>query len=382
MMRMEDTALWVVGGDPDLHAVIQDAARRAFSPHATVIANDGRETLNPPAASRVFLLVLVDRDAAEEGKIIAMAGLRPGQCPIVRLGAPGHANAMEVVPPEEWNVPLLARVFRAAVEAHALARGQTRAQGDLLTVGRRISHDLRTPLGGILTAVEALQEVLAQENPSHVKLVHPISASANELMNLLERVSFVTRASAAPIAKTEIPMDEAVLAALEQLDGRVLRKHNATVSRPDTWPTVQGVAAWIQVVWWNLVANAAQHGGPAPKICIGWEQSHDECHFWVRDGGAGVPPEKRGRLFQPFHLLHELGSTRGLGLSIVQRLIELQGGRCGYESVPEGGACFFFTLPNAHKLERAAPAAIPSRPAELPTVAAIVASPATLLGLA
>jgi len=67
--------------------------------------------------------------------------------------------------------------------------------------------------------------------------------------------------------------------------------------------------------------------------------------FRVRDNGAGVPAGRRSQLFVPFNLLHELNAPRGLGLPIVNRLVELMGGRCFYEAPVGGGACFFFTLP-------------------------------------
>jgi signal transduction histidine kinase len=70
-----------------------------------------------------------------------------------------------------------------------------------------------------------------------------------------------------------------------------------------------------------------------------------EYRFWVRDDGPGIAEEKRPLLFQPFHRLHQRSSAHGLGLSIAQRLVDLQGGRCGYDPAPGGGSTFYFTLP-------------------------------------
>src|SRR5262249_25927336 len=92
------------------------------------------------------------------------------------------------------------------------------------------------------------------------------------------------------------------------------------------------------------------------------EQAH---RFWVRDHGPDVPAEQRKLLFHPFHRLHELDSANGLGLSIVQRLVELQGGRCGYESAAGGGACFYFALPFQEPSEEAE---IPGAEQQMPAV--------------
>jgi signal transduction histidine kinase len=64
----------------------------------------------------------------------------------------------------------------------------------------------------------------------------------------------------------------------------------------------------------------------------------------VSDGGPPLEPGIQGRLFSPFDQLHRRPAP-GLGLTIVQRLVALQGGECGYERRPDGSSVFFFTLP-------------------------------------
>ncbi len=65
----------------------------------------------------------------------------------------------------------------------------------------------------------------------------------------------------------------------------------------------------------------------------------------MKDNNAGPSPAVQGRLFQKFHLLHQSENSHALGLSVVQRLMELQDGKCGFEPVAGGGSCFYFTLP-------------------------------------
>ena len=223
-----------------------------------------------------------------------------------------------------------------------LSRENARLRGDLLTVARRISHDLRTPLGGIVVASEMLKEILAENKPSRASLTAPIFNSAEEIKKLIERVSFILKASVNPISKEPVKMGDVVFRVLQLLEGKILKK-NAVVSEPSSWPEVNGIFPWLEVVWWNLLANALQFG--KDRIELGWQKKNGELRFWICDNGAGVPMEKRGKLFQPFHTLHEPDSAHGLGLSIVQRLMELQGGRCGYEPRLEGGSRFYFTLP-------------------------------------
>jgi K+-sensing histidine kinase KdpD len=237
-----------------------------------------------------------------------------------------------------------------------LLRENARLRGDLLTIAHRISHDLRTPLGGIITTGEILKEILAENSSSPASLMTPLFDSVDDLAKLIENVSFVLKASANPPAKEIVKMEEIVFRTLQRLEARILKK-KATISEPATWPEVNGVFTWLEVVWGNLLANALRHG--KGRIELGWREEKGAFRFWVADNGGGVAPEKHEALFHPFHALHKPNAAGGLGLSIVQRLMELQGGTCGYEHLPDG-ARFFFTLPAAKNSE--APGASPALP--------------------
>jgi two-component system sensor histidine kinase/response regulator len=72
----------------------------------------------------------------------------------------------------------------------------------------------------------------------------------------------------------------------------------------------------------------------------------DMVRFWVSDDGPGLTPEDQARLFTPFTRLDQVQTKgHGLGLSIVQRIVERLGGQVGVESEVGRGSMFFFTLP-------------------------------------
>lgn len=226
-----------------------------------------------------------------------------------------------------------------------LEEENARLRGDLLTLAKRISHDLRTPLGGIAITAEALKEILAAHDPSAVPLAESLLASTDEIEQLIKQVSFVARASANPQPnKTAVPMAEAVSPTLQRLESRILKCHAAVVE-PPSWPVVPGVLPWLEVIWWHLLHNALRHAGQNRRIELGWAKQVGVLRFWISDNGPGVPEPLRGKLFKEFHSLHQDQGAVGFGLSIVQRLVELQGGHCGYEQPAPGGACFFFVLP-------------------------------------
>jgi signal transduction histidine kinase len=230
------------------------------------------------------------------------------------------------------------------VTREELLRENARLRGDLLTVAVRVSHDLRTPLGGIVNTGELLQEILIEKEPAAAALADSLFPSVDEMSKLIGQIRIITRATADSKPKARVNMAEIVSGVLQRLESRIL-KIQAKVTEPDSWPEVNGVADWLEFIWWNYVANALQHAGEKPQIELSWHQEKDGFLFQVCDSGGGVPAEVRARLFQPFDTLHKPGSTYGLGLSVVQRLVDLQGGDCGCEPNPNGGSCFFFKLP-------------------------------------
>lgn len=341
---MQAVAVLLIGTDADSLAVAKNAAHRVF-PDATVdIFQTVEKGVNNSKPSETELLVLVNRDRAEAEKAATTTdstGLR--RWAIASLDT-GTMEGVENVSLKEWVEPVLVRAFEAAVAKHQLARQNARLVGDLRTVAYRVSHDLRTPLGGITSTCEVMKDFLAGYSPTDASLTAPILSSTDEISKLIERISFVLKASINSKVKENVTMSEPVSATLQRLERRIIKK-NAAVAQPDSWPEVSGVERLLETIWWNLLTNALQHGGKTPRIELGWNEDAGGFRFWIHDNGSGVSPADQVRLFQPFHTLHETNSTRGWGLSITQRLVELQGGHCGYESPAEGGALFFFTLP-------------------------------------
>ena len=230
------------------------------------------------------------------------------------------------------------------VTPEQLLQENARLRGDLRTIATRINHDLRTPLGGIINTGELLREILAEKNPETLPLAGSLFTSVDEMAKLIGQLRLITKASADPKPKERANMGLIVAGALTRLESRIL-KQQAKIIQPDDWPDADGVPDWLELIWVNLLANALQHAGQKPCIELGWQKEKSGYHFQVMDNGGGVPPETMSKLFQSFDSLHNSGSTRGLGLSIVQRLVDLQGGQCGYAPNKPAGACFYFTLP-------------------------------------
>lgn len=317
----------------------EQAVREAW-PHAKLTtAASVAEAMRLPAASR-HLLVLGEPDEATVG--LAAQSLDAGELPrwaLVCLG-PEASDLAETVPPEDWNTALLARVFRATFLQHELLRENLQLRGDLKTIARRVSHDARTPLGVIQTVCDLIKGLPPADQAALHETLGLIGNSTTELNLLVDRVSALVRATLDPLPATVFAMGPAVESALRQLPPEQVAALSR-IRQPASWPEAEGVPVWTEAIWWNLIRNALMHGGEGP-VQLGWTRDNGAIRFWVSSPGA-LPPESFPRLLRRFHQLHQNPSA-GFGLSVVERLVTLQDGQCGYETSDDNRAVFYFTL--------------------------------------
>lgn len=233
--------------------------------------------------------------------------------------------------------------IRAAAERLQLRQQDGVLRGSLQTIARRISHDLRTPLGSVLTLGQLLQELLPAGTEEQ-KLLATVVRSAEKMRELIEKQSFFARTSAIPLELEPLDMAEVVQLVRGRVEMQVRNRH-ARLEATSTWPAVIGNAGALEMVWRQLVGNALQHSGDTPHVTLGWrEEDPATVRFHVRDHGPGIPPERRAGIFVPFEKLHSTLSTHGLGLTLVKHIITQHGGNCGAEAMPEGGFEAWFTL--------------------------------------
>ncbi len=358
-MPADAIVITAVGLPPELRALVKEAARSAWPQARVVERASAAEVDSGPLGPGVELAVVGAGVAPEErSRLVAAVGLDGlPRWPVVALGGDGVAEGILVVPEELRTAGALRFVFTTAMHLHAVLRQARRSEGDLRTVARRISHEIRSPIGCILTSADVIREEMEELVPAAVELARPVIDSARDVMSVVERLTLIARASSQHGVLMPVEMGMSVWAAQERIRS-TLHETGATITEVDDWPSAQGKPEWVEQIWLNFLTNAARHGGPRPQIEIGWTRRDGELRFHVRDDGPGVPSDLIPRLFQPFHTLYQNDSGRGLGLAIVQRLVELQGGRVGYEAVQPRGACFFFTLPEAPP-DRAGPGIVP-----------------------
>lgn len=222
-----------------------------------------------------------------------------------------------------------------------------RLRGDLL---RSISHDLRTPLAGILGSASTVVE--NYENlPDDVRkeFLQGICADAEWLNHLVDNILSMTRISEGKVAlKKEMEaVEELVAGAVSRIQKR-LRGNEITITMPDELIMIPVEGTLIQQVLVNLLDNAVKHTPENTRVQVAVEKEAGSIVFSVRDNGPGIPAEELDVVFDRFYTSPHAGSGRrgfGLGLTICKSIIEAHGGKIMAYNDPAGGAVFRFTLP-------------------------------------
>ncbi|MDC7289886.1 DUF4118 domain-containing protein [Blautia schinkii] len=226
---------------------------------------------------------------------------------------------------------------------------QERYRGNLL---RAISHDLRTPLSGIMGTAEVIVRMSDQEDPRY-EMAEGIWKDARWLYSLVENILSLTRLqSGAPILNKEPQVvEEIVGGALEQMRRREPER-KIEVDVPGEILVVPMDGKLIMQTLVNLLDNAAKHtpDNGQIKITVKKDQTDKFVTFKVSDTGDGITEEDLPKIFETFYTSRcrpvDARKGIGLGLSICKTIVEAHGGEITAQNRADGGGAeFIFTLP-------------------------------------
>jgi signal transduction histidine kinase len=220
------------------------------------------------------------------------------------------------------------------------------ANRELEAFTRSASHDLKAPLNGILGLSTLLVDVLGpQLSEEHRRWLNHIQRSARSMNALIEALMRLSRIGRQTLKKQAVDMAALVEAVVADL--RTGRSQQVEVWIGEL-PSAVGDPSLLTQVYVNLLSNAFKftRTSEQPIVEVGSLLQADEPVYFVRDNGVGFDPSKAERLFDAFERLHsnEEFEGSGVGLSIVQRIVQRHGGRIWAEAAAGRGACFFFTL--------------------------------------
>jgi PAS domain S-box-containing protein len=216
--------------------------------------------------------------------------------------------------------------------------------GDALTVSKRTSHDMRSPLGAITMSSELVCELSSNQDESLISLVKGIQSSADHALKILANLVGLLKATYDENeAWKEVNVGLTLDHALTSLD-MDRSAAGAKVSLPTEWPIVICVQNWLSQIWTQLLSNSIRHGGK--DIEIGWIAEGKGYQFWIRDNGNGLSMNQTRQPFPAFEALHQMPEIYGMGLPIVRRYLELLGSEPRYLRLTDGRTEFSFFLPN------------------------------------
>lgn len=240
------------------------------------------------------------------------------------------------------NATALRRAHRKELEAHRLEQALSNAEPSVMagTFARTIAHDINNGLGAARLSVEMLRaETRGQPTAQQ------LCAEATEA---LERVCEWNRRffslGERAMLECAAPLDLAiVVGSATRLAQRHHEMARATVhiEVPDTAPYV-GIESLIQRAVLNLVLNAVEASGPQARIAVTLGALGDGWLLTVEDDGAGVPPELRTAILEPFFTTRPTGT--GLGLASVVACARYHGGGVTVDASRWGGARFAVTF--------------------------------------
>ncbi len=244
------------------------------------------------------------------------------------------------------------RVELAYEAAHAEALRQ--ADEMKTTLLASVSHDLKTPLAGIKTAVSSLLDQSVAWSAADIQVfLETIDSQADRLDRVISDILDLNRIESGVVRPVSRP-----IGARQLLDEAVQRTRSSTLGRPvavdaDEALVVLADEGLIVHALINLIENAAKYSSAAGSITLSAHRSSTGVDLSVADEGPGIPPEDLPRIFERFYRApahSRLAKGSGLGLAIVQGFITLAGGSVRVESSSEGTR-FIITLPAAAAVE-------------------------------
>jgi PAS domain S-box-containing protein len=229
--------------------------------------------------------------------------------------------------------------------------------GELATVNKElegfsysVSHDLRAPL----RAIDGFSRMLTEDCADRLddegrRYLQVIIANTHKMGQLIDDLLAFSRMGRKSLEASSLDMESMARAVFAEL--REQHSDRSIEGRIDALPPGRGDPAMFRQVFVNLISNAIKYSrGRDPAVIeIGARIEPKETVYFVRDNGVGFEMDYAHKLFGVFQRLHtsqEFEGT-GVGLALVQRIVQRHGGRVWAEGTPGHGATFYFTQAKA-----------------------------------
>ncbi len=239
---------------------------------------------------------------------------------------------------------------QAEEDSQRLATQLAAANRELEAFSYSVSHDLRAPL----RAVDGFSQMLVEDCAGQLdddgrRMLGLIREGAQRMSRLIDDLLAFSRLGRQQIEPVAIDMHALAREVFDELAAREPGRELRLDLQP--LPPARGTPAMLRQLWANLIGNALKFtkGRAVGEIGIAAREGEDGAQIYsVKDNGAGFDMRHAGRLFGMFQRLHseEDFPGTGVGLALVQRIVQRHAGLVWAEAEVGRGATFFFMLPN------------------------------------
>ena len=256
-----------------------------------------------------------------------------------------YATARDVTERKQAEMDIIA-LNRELTEQQAAL---TASNKDLESFSYSVSHDLRAPLRHIDGYARMLVEDVGASLPAEPRrYLQTIIDSARRMGMLIDDLLNLSRLGRKPLQRREIDMKALVDSAIAEIAaGNPAVTGHIEVS---SLPPAAGDSSLLKQVWLNLLSNAIKYSEPRgadARIAVSGERMGDLLRYQISDNGVGFDMRYVEKLFGVFQRLHgqDQFEGTGVGLAIVQRVVQRHGGRVEASAELDRGATFTFELP-------------------------------------
>ncbi|MBN2313085.1 MAG: CBS domain-containing protein [Sedimentisphaerales bacterium] len=240
-----------------------------------------------------------------------------------------------------------AELERLNKDLELAVRQLSRANQELEEFVYIAAHDLKTPLRGIGILADWLSidyfDQFDDAGKEHIKLLADKTKNMNTLIDDILRYSKLTRKIS---EKQEVNLN----AIVSEIIADIHPPENIQITLENNLPTFMCEKTHMVQIFQNLLVNAVKYiDKPEGRIRINCEKQDEFWQFSIADNGSGIEQKHFDRIFRMFQMLasREGTESNGIGLSIVKKITEMNGGKTWVESDLGKGSTFFFTLPRS-----------------------------------
>lgn len=217
---------------------------------------------------------------------------------------------------------------------------------ELETITYATAHDLKTPLRGIATLSEWIEDDLGQRlPPESQRHLHLLRTRVFRLVTLIDELLDYSQVGRGLIVADWVNVDQVLQTVLQTL--RLPPSFTITIA--SEMPTFKTPHSLLQKVFYHLLENAIQHHDRADGVVtISMQDGPTHYEFTIADDGPGISPEYFERVFQVFQTLNRKDDVAqtGIGLALVKKIVETMGGEIWLHPCPQRGLEVHFTWPH------------------------------------